>query len=122
MGGRISFWNSRKVLKLASFLENYPGGFYTNRWTDQTYWHNALALYLPNYSARVLNIEAERTMAVSNEEELQGSFFHAKNLDQQAMNLYCETGAPAGAPPIRRETPRRRAGGLEGTASPGPRF
>jgi len=91
VGGRITFWNSKKLLKLAGFLENYPNGFYANRWTDQTYWHNALALYLPNYNSKVLNIEAERTMTVSNEEELQGSFFHAKTLDQQAMNLYCET-------------------------------
>jgi hypothetical protein len=54
VGGRIDFWNSKKVLKLAEFLENYPSGFYKNRWTDQTYWHNVLALFLPKYDQQVM--------------------------------------------------------------------
>mmetsp|Transcript_16891 Transcript_16891/g.28523 ORF Transcript_16891/g.28523 Transcript_16891/m.28523 type:complete len:825 (-) Transcript_16891:110-2584(-) len=91
VGGRIDFWNSKKVLKLAEFLENYPSGFYKNRWTDQTYWHNVLALFLPKYDQQVLSIDADRTLAISDEEELKGSFFHSKNLDAQAINLYCET-------------------------------
>ena len=41
---------------------------------------------------QVLSIDSDRTLAISDEEELKGSFFHSKNLDVQAINLYCETG------------------------------
>ncbi len=60
--GKTSFWQSPWVLKLSGFLNEYPEGFFTYRWTDQIFWHNAMGLFLRNYSDFVVDYTTLRCM------------------------------------------------------------
>lgn len=60
--GKVSFWQSPWVLKLSRFLSEYPHGFFSYRWTDQIFWHNAMGLFLRNYSDSVVDYTNLRCM------------------------------------------------------------
>lgn len=60
--GKTSFWQSSWVLQFSGFLNEYPQGFFAYRWTDQIFWHNAMGLFLQNYSDYVVDYTNLRCM------------------------------------------------------------
>ena len=59
VGGAVDFFGSKDVLAYAQHMES-SGGYFKYRWTDQTYWHNALGLFAKNFESRVISIERDR--------------------------------------------------------------
>jgi hypothetical protein len=57
-----NFWQSSWILRFANFLSDYPQGFYTYRWTDQIFWHQAMGLFLANYTQHVVDYTNLRCM------------------------------------------------------------
>jgi Glycolipid 2-alpha-mannosyltransferase len=60
--GKVSFWQSPWVLKFTRFLSEHRQGFFSYRWTDQIFWHNAMGLFLRNYSDYVVDYTNLRCM------------------------------------------------------------
>lgn len=53
MIGQVKFWSSPKVRHFGRYLST-RGGFLTQRWTDQVFWHNAMGLFVgPDFSNAV---------------------------------------------------------------------
>jgi hypothetical protein len=48
--GLVKFWQSPFVLAFSTFLNEFPEGFFRYRWTDQIFWHYAMALFLKGRS------------------------------------------------------------------------
>lgn len=59
VGGRIDFFGSPAVLHFAEYFKNSINSL-KYRWTDQTYWHNAMSLFLPRFERRVRSVEMDR--------------------------------------------------------------
>jgi hypothetical protein len=60
--GWVPFWTSRSVLQFSSFLNEFPVGFFSYRWTDQIFWHQALGLFVEDYRSRVVDYTTLRCM------------------------------------------------------------
>jgi hypothetical protein len=60
--GKVSFWQSPMVLEWSNFLNEFPRGFFTYRWTDQIFWHYAMGLFLENYQDHVIDYTNLRCM------------------------------------------------------------
>jgi hypothetical protein len=56
------FWQSPWILRFANFLSEFPLGFFAYRWTDQIFWHQAMGLFLANYTQHVVDYTNLRCM------------------------------------------------------------
>jgi hypothetical protein len=53
---RTAFWQSEPILKFARYLSNVEPGFFRFRWTDQIFFHHAMALFLgPDFTDHVVD-------------------------------------------------------------------
>ena len=60
--GKVEFWQSPFVLEFSKFLNEWPEGFFRYRWTDQIFWHFAMALFLDHFHERVVDYTDLRCM------------------------------------------------------------
>jgi hypothetical protein len=60
--GWVPFWTSDWVLQFSSFLNEFPHGFFSYRWTDQIFWHQAMGLFVKDYAERVVDYTTLRCM------------------------------------------------------------
>ncbi|KAG7361052.1 glycolipid 2-alpha-mannosyltransferase [Nitzschia inconspicua] len=60
------FWQSPWILEFANFLSEYLNGFFSYRWTDQIFWHQAMGLFLSNYTDYVVDYTNLRCMPSPN--------------------------------------------------------
>ena len=60
--GKVEFWQSPWVLEWSRFLNEYPEGFFTYRWTDQIFWHYTMGLFLQRFKDYVVDYTDLRCM------------------------------------------------------------
>ena len=61
--GQVEYWTQPKVRHFSRYLTDYPHGFTSERWTDQTFFHNAMALFVgPNFEEAVADYTDIRCM------------------------------------------------------------
>ena len=89
VGGLISFFGSDEVLKYSKHTFVH-GNYFNFRWTDQVYWHNALGIHVMNVETRVKTLEFLRISPNSRNVPQDGSFVHAKKLNDKLSVAYNE--------------------------------
>lgn len=60
--GKVSFWQSKWVREFSNFLNEFPRGFFSYRWTDQIFWHHVMGLFLENFQDYVVDYTNLRCM------------------------------------------------------------
>lgn len=89
VGGLINFFGSDEVLSYAKHMFVH-GNYFNFRWTDQVYFHNALGIYLKNVETGVKSLEFMRISPNSTNIPQDGSFVHAKKLEDKLLVAYNE--------------------------------
>ena len=87
--GRVAFWTSPQVLSFGKFLSNYPHGFFWHRWTDQIFWHYAMALFVQDFytSGAVVDYTEFRC---SPEVDCWEAVFFDKLYSEEGSPSYCQ--------------------------------
>jgi hypothetical protein len=86
--GKVDFWQSPWVLEFASFLNEFPKGFFAYRWTDQVFWHYAMGLFLTNFQEFVADYSNLRCMPHPN------CWLSSYNFQRYGLNAWhrCDNG------------------------------
>jgi hypothetical protein len=80
--GKVDFWQSHWVRHFSDYLSEYPKGFFSYRWTDQIFWHNAMGLFLKDYSKYVVDYTNLRCMPDPN------CWYSSYNFQQFGQNAW----------------------------------
>lgn len=96
--GQVDFWTQPRVQHFGRYLSNTANGFLTERWTDQIFWHYAMALFVgPDFTEAVAdytdvrcNVNPHCWQALVPEvgyRQCDGYFMHTKGFPQYLMIL-----------------------------------